>query len=401
MRIIIFNVKYSDNLGDGVIAECIEDRLRLSFPNCSIESIDMSGREGFGTAGALSSISSNNLIRSLIKKSYNILPSFIKEQMFVKASDNVITKKLAPQWEDEVKRCDLVIIGGGQIFSDKLLYFPIRLFYFSQLLKKYKKPAAIYGVGVNGTFGNKALSLFKSLTSYNNLFFVSVRDKDSIKSWVNYFSGPEPLFTRDPALLVSEIYKEYIPQNDSRNTARIVGISVMQNKGSANRLTNEELYFDVGMKLVVKGYKVVYFTNGDPSDESVKETIRHRMLNSKSVDVSKFQFLDRFLTPRQLVVAIARFDAVVAHRLHANIIAYSMRIPHVGIGWSVKMASFFESVDRKRYFVEADESLDSEIVFQKVIETMNEGVDKARHHEMIEESRSGLNCLISSIKESI
>ena len=82
---------------------------------------------------------------------------------------------------------DIVIIGGGQICSDKLLYFPLRLSHLSKLLKAKSKPTAIYGIRVNENFGKKSLRLFTSLTNYNNSFFVGVRDKDSRHSWKRNF----------------------------------------------------------------------------------------------------------------------------------------------------------------------------------------------------------------------
>ncbi|NQY17009.1 polysaccharide pyruvyl transferase family protein [Alteromonas sp.] len=249
MKIIIFNVKYSDNLGDGVIAECIEKTLESSFKNCTVKSVDMSGRENFGTVGAISSISSSNFILSVLRIFYNVLPSLVKEKLFVRVSAKIIEKHLKPRWAQEVESSDIVIIGGGQIFSDKLLYFPLRLSQLSKVLKAKSKPAAIYGVGVNENFDKKSLRLFTSLTNYKNLFFVSVRDKDSRHSWERNFDKIEPRFTRDPALLVADVYKESIDKNDSTYDTKVIGISVMQNKGKAGLLSNEELYYELGLKL--------------------------------------------------------------------------------------------------------------------------------------------------------
>lgn len=398
MKIIIFNVKYSDNLGDGVIAECIEQTLKSSCKNSIVKSIDMSGREGFGSAGALSSISSSDVIRSLFKKVYGYLPNFIRERVFVRVSEKVIKKQLEPKWAKEIEDSDVVIIGGGQIFSDKLLYFPLRISFVSQLLKANSIPTAIYGVGVNDTFGKKALRLFSSLTAYRNLFFVSVRDKDSKRSLEKNFTDVLPHVTRDPALQVANIYKSYIDKGKSSNDAKVIGISVMQNKGNVTNLANEDLYYELGLKLVSGGGNVVYFTNGDPEDEVVKELIQNRMNSNDSIDTTNVKFLERLQTPRQLVTTISKFDAVVAHRLHANIISYSMKIPHVGIGWSEKMASFFNSVDRSEYFVEADENLNSDVVLQKILSTLAEGIDDVKHRIVLKESESGLQMLIEAIK---
>lgn len=400
MKIIIFNVKYSDNLGDGVIAECIEQTLSSSYPNCIVKSIDVSGRDRFGSVGALSSVSPNAFFLSSFKKIYKFLPSLIQEKVFVRVSKKVIENHLEPKWRQEIDSCDVVIIGGGQIFSDKLLYFPLRLSIVSKLLKEKRKPTAIYSVGVNNSFGKKALSLFRSLTGYKKLFFVSLRDTDSRDSWKQNFNKIEPHITRDPALQVANIYNQYIEKSKPTHNAKVVGISVMQNKGKANSLANEELYYELGLKLISNGFNVVYFTNGDPEDEIIKDLIKKRMNENNSLDRENVSFLERILTPCDLVTTISKFDAVVAHRLHANIISYSLKIPHVGIGWSEKMISFFESVDRVEYFVEADEYLNSDVVFQRVMSAIKEGVDQDKHSNVLEESKAGLNMLVDEIKNN-
>ncbi|NQX99987.1 MAG: polysaccharide pyruvyl transferase family protein [Flavobacteriaceae bacterium] len=154
------------------------------------------------------------------------------------------------------------------------------------------------------------------------------------------------------------------------------------------------------VSLVKGGFRVVYFTNGDPGDEKTKEAIEQRISDNKSINTENIKFLNRLLTPSNLVTTISQFDAVVAHRLHANILSYSMKITHVVIGWSVKMASFFESVGRSEYFIEADKNLNSEVVFQRVLLTLAEGIDEERHNSVIQQSKSGIDVLINEIRNT-
>ena len=44
MRVVTFNVKYSPNLGDGVIAECLEAELARRLTCISINALDLAGR---------------------------------------------------------------------------------------------------------------------------------------------------------------------------------------------------------------------------------------------------------------------------------------------------------------------------------------------------------------------
>ena len=51
LRVGIFNVKYSPNLGDGLLSECLEAELALTVPGLTIESFDLAGRTDYGSSG--------------------------------------------------------------------------------------------------------------------------------------------------------------------------------------------------------------------------------------------------------------------------------------------------------------------------------------------------------------
>lgn len=46
-RIVLFNVKYSPDLGDGLLSECLERELGRSLPGCEVVSIDLAGRTAY------------------------------------------------------------------------------------------------------------------------------------------------------------------------------------------------------------------------------------------------------------------------------------------------------------------------------------------------------------------
>ena len=66
--------------------------------------------------------------------------------------------------------------------------------------------------------------------------------------------------------------------------------------------------------------------------------------------------------PGELAHAIARFDCVLAHRLHACIVAYSYRIPAVGFAWDRKLDSFFAQCDRSRFMTDPRETSPESLV---------------------------------------
>ena len=51
MKVAILNVKYSPNLGDGLLAECLERELVRHQPAMEIVAIDLAGRTAYGAHG--------------------------------------------------------------------------------------------------------------------------------------------------------------------------------------------------------------------------------------------------------------------------------------------------------------------------------------------------------------
>ena len=48
MKLALFNCKFSENLGDGLIAEALEAALRRQLPEVRIECCDLAGRSTYG-----------------------------------------------------------------------------------------------------------------------------------------------------------------------------------------------------------------------------------------------------------------------------------------------------------------------------------------------------------------
>ena len=48
VKLFIFNVKYSPNLGDGLLSECLELELRRAIGRPEVVSLDLAGRDQYG-----------------------------------------------------------------------------------------------------------------------------------------------------------------------------------------------------------------------------------------------------------------------------------------------------------------------------------------------------------------
>jgi len=117
--------------------------------------------------------------------------------------------------------------------------------------------------------------------------------------------------------------------------------------------------------------QVVLFTNGQTDDYCFAESILARMSPRKAI------LWERARDPRTLVTQMAQCRAVVAHRLHANIISYSLGIPSVGLVWDEKVAEFGKMTERSCFYLDSGD-LDAVVVKQRLDEAMRAGVDISR-----------------------
>ena len=85
--------------------------------------------------------------------------------------------------------------------------------------------------------------------------------------------------------------------------------------------------------------------------------------------------------------------AVVGHRLHANILAYRLGLPCVGLGWDRKLESFFAETDRSAYFVPH-----AAIAAPRIVSVLDAaiaaGVDGRRRETLAEASFGGVTDLL-------
>ena len=391
MKIGLINVKYSENLGDGVIAECLETTL-CNQPDVNVTSIDLSGRNAFRENSEQQGKAKSKLSETL-RHGFLHLPNVLKDTLIYSKSLYDLKMKVSPTWKRTLPKYDAFVMGGGHLFGDYRMYFPMRINLIMRTISKTGKPIVVHAVGVNGNLNNKAKQHIGAIFDCN-LRAVKVRSDNDFNNWNTQFPLQATGVVKDPAILSNEVYAEYL--EDRSNSKTTVGVNIMNNTGiiresdSPHELkANEILFFEVGQQLVQKGYKVVYFTNGALEDEKTKLKLEQLWQQENCDDVS---FIDRMYTPKQLVVQISKFDAVVAHRLHSNIIAYSLRIPHVGLGWNSKVKDFFDTVQRQDFYLPSEGATAKSIVL-RIEEALQQGIAPQLHHSIVELTRQEITRL--------
>ncbi len=196
MRVGIFNVKYSPNLGDGLLSECLEVELGRVIPGLSIESFDLAGRTNYGKSGRFRAATLRLLQSSPGPLRQSVVGTLLGRSL----------RQLGPTWRARLKGVDVAVTGGGNLFSDADLNFPLKIDAAWSLLREADIPVAVFAVGVSDNWSEKGAALFRRALSGTQVVDVSVRDSLSaeiLERRLGYPSLPQPRIVRDPGLLVS------------------------------------------------------------------------------------------------------------------------------------------------------------------------------------------------------
>ncbi|WP_268799395.1 polysaccharide pyruvyl transferase family protein [Pseudomonas huanghezhanensis] len=396
MNVLIFNDKYSTNVGDGLLSDCLEHELRKCLPDSRVSSIDIDGKSNFPIAESAGTAQ----LKGTLKK---VLPDWLMSRIAdiknIKRTHRRLSAEISAAPPAKVTR---FVVGGGQLVTATSSYFPARLYSIMRLAQDQNVQVSFYAVGVSSEktwLAHSGRLLRKALTGQPQIRFVSVRDKLSADHWTSYVdAGVQPQICRDPGLLASAVYPERLalPLAERQLTGR-VGVGVIDSK-MVNAIIRAEdvaedamitFFCDLSSGLIAKGFTPVLFTNGDVEDEEVLAKVVAR--------VPGCAIAPRPLNGGELYRVISSFDGLIAHRMHANITAYSLKIPHVGLGWDVKLKSFYKSVNRDEFFVETSRSSPDEVV-ETFIAAMARGIDADTHAQVLGEARAGVQLLAQALK---
>ena len=204
------------------------------------------------------------------------------------------------------------------------------------------------------------------------LNYFSVRDdKDTFTCYLPEGWGEKCTVVADPAVWSSEVFRKEKKAGKGK-----IGIGVIRGKifkDNGVNYTQEQLftfYVNLVHQLIKEGYKQIeLFTNGNTADTAFATAIL-RSLKLEGVDC----LLKIPTSAEMLVEIISSYDAIVAARLHACIIAYSLKVPFVGLVWNDKLRFFGKNVQMESCFIPVGNLL-PEVVVNQLHDIIRKGVN--------------------------
>jgi polysaccharide pyruvyl transferase WcaK-like protein len=396
VRIAVFNVKYSRNLGDGVIAQCLEQEMtrRTGWTVCSV---DLAGRRSW-------SHSTGGRGRAFMLRLLSSMPRWLRDTTVELVLGHHVRRRVAPMWRTTLKGADFAIFGGGQLFQDGDLNFPVKLAAAAGECERERLPMAVFAVGAAANKSPRGRMLMSRLLTSDHLVYVAARDPQSRDALLRLFSGPAEI-SPDPGLLASRTWPAAPRATHDRAVVGlgIVHPAVLNHHTSGGEVVSSgrilDCYCAIARSLVDAGFHVQCFTNGAGEDEMVLDALMPRLQDGGGM-LGRVTSAPRSDTPRDLALMIAGCDAIAAHRLHAAILAYSYRVPAIGLLWDAKVAAFFELVGRSE-FLSAFDQASVPLIARSVRKAIAEGVDPAVHESIMNETDHGIDRLVRVIEESV
>tara|TARA_R110000868_G_scaffold10153_3_gene49598 strand:- start:14022 stop:15233 length:1212 start_codon:yes stop_codon:yes gene_type:complete len=344
-RPAIAAVMYSPNLGDGAIAACVDQAVRQHDPSIEPAWIDLAGRTEIPRTY---SPHRHNLLGLL-----DSLPPPLDRVAGEQIIRHQVRTRLRPRLEHVLPATSAILIGGGQLFSDAHMNFPVKLFELGTQADARRIPMAIHGVGVARTWRPRAAALFAGLLDSSQLISICVRDtasRDNLERLITDHglkrSTVDVRMAPDPAFMAAETFEL---QTSGTDTGRIgLGVThpaALHAHGDYARVSEHEAILrlaELASSLIASGFRPVLFTNGAFEDEAfLAKFVKSAAFSALEAEV---EVAPKPASPQALAQSIAGFDGVIAHRLHANILSYAMGGVPVGLAWDAKMHGFFSLI---------------------------------------------------------
>lgn len=388
MKIVQFGLHYSPNVGDGIISECLGHAICEQVPDAVFRTVDISGRTGFGDVTVRN--------RSLALAVLGRLPSALRGRV-VELRLKGMLDRVEPDWRAALAGADLAIVGGGQILSDADLNFCTKLNRVASVARGAGVPVAIHAAGVSRNWSARGTALFSALFD-TDLRAVGLRDAPSLAAWQEQTggAGPDPVLTRDPGLLAAACYGAPAGTPDRIGLCITDPAILAYHADSGVAGGGVGFFVDLALDLLGRGHALTLFCNGAAEDRAALERVARDDRLRDAVKQGRVVATAAPVTPAELAEIIAGCRAVIAHRLHACIVAYSYGRAIVGLGWDRKLESFFASVGADAGFVGANDATPTSIADQLEI-ALAVGVDPVRHAAVLAETRQAVAGLVSLV----
>ena len=361
------------NLGDSVISDTAKYLIKKTSINSDIKIINL-----FPDVTQRKFLSK---IRRFMRKHMNFqsnITRFIDFKLWQLFSYK--HGKIERYYRRALRNASCVVFAGGGIIKHSKENFWDAIYSIIKYCENNSIPVYFNAVGIEGFDEDNYYSqIIKKYINYSCVKMITTRDDyDSLQKYVE--DKNKVAIVGDPALWCPETYKD-IKHNEESET---IGIGVIRSNIYIDYGFDVEpkevidVYVNVIKELNKRGYKWKLFCNGMKSDYKTGLKI----LKELGLNEDKKYIVSRPTTAKELIKTICSFKAVIAARLHANIISAAYNIPAVGIVWNDKLKLFGNLLDIGDRFIEPKDFNNSKYIVDALERAIKNKYDRKKIEEL-------------------
>lgn len=275
---------------------------------------------------------------------------------------------------ERIKAADLIIFAGGGLVKYKQEKFHVYVPQILECAQAHDIPVFFNSVGVEGydPFDERCRRLAQAL-NFPCVKGISVRDdlNTLVHEYIN--TGHAAVSSAvDCAVFTPQVYGI---QRDTKSDVIGLGIvryRIFEDYGipQVTREVQLKMWKGIALELEARGYRWQLFVNGLRSDYDFALEVLEYM--GRREQAGRL-LAERPVTGRELVETTASYAGVIACRMHANIIAYALGIPSIGLVWNDKMVFWGERIGYPQRFLQYGQ-FDPALIVQSMTDSMREGV---------------------------
>jgi polysaccharide pyruvyl transferase CsaB len=255
--------------------------------------------------------------------------------------DRVVAREAVREELDvEIKRMDLMLLGGGGILYDHEAESYLRLVRFAQ---DAGVATATYGVGAGPL--DRPADRESVAAALNKMRLITVREKAAKRLLEESGVTREITVTADPALLLEpEPFTQRMLEREGLGDGqRLIGMSVREAGGAMSEMQAADyhaLLADTADFIVDRlGAQVIFVPL---EDKDIREA--HRVIGRMALPEQAW-VLKRGYGPRELRGLMEHLEMAVGMRLHFLLLAATAGVPVAALPYASKVREFLESLD--------------------------------------------------------
>jgi len=287
-------------------------------------------------------VSGDNYGDTVIRVCFNALLKVALKNLSV--NDYQITNAAIDETSKElIIAHDIIFFAGGGIIKYKYQSFYNRIDYITSIAEEYNIPVILSSVGVESyDENNDNCCILKNALQRTCVKSISIRDDlDSIKKYLPEIESDIPIVC-DPAVWTQHVYG--MGDKSEGNRKGPIGINVVR----GGLFKDNEIIWDKKAEMAFlkdlidllgqENLDYRLFTNGCFLDDI--------FLNDfcATYDIPNENRAPQINDSQALVQEIESFSYLIAFRLHASIIAFSLNIPSIAMAWNDKVSFFYQII---------------------------------------------------------